>query len=1028
MADFPTGKNYNYNWQNSKLNGITYSGSGNSQFKNDAGYLTSTGTINSASYALTASYALNSKEGNINTSSLVTTSSFNSFTSSYYISSASFSASIASLTSATSSYVLNSQTSSMVVSSASFSSTASYVSNAQTASYVLQAVSASFSSTASYITASNIEGIVTSASYALTASNLLNPIFPYTGSAIVSGSLQITGGIHQTGTFYPDQIDFIYSSIIQNTGSYVATFSSSGLLTYDTYQNVALELKPYINTGSFTGSLLGTASWAENSNTASYYIETDPIFVAKSASLATTGSNLFIGIQSISGALQLNPTEDPGTGNVSASYLIVTSSGDNTEFNLHYRNNGALWETHWLEERTDTGLVWGGVLTFTGTTMSITPGAGLIVNHNASTSSHGDTIPTYIEFGPITASATYITSSQVTYLLIDTDGSLIQQTIPFTPQQFNEKLPLGYIFCLTTSSISSYADARTTTYGQDEQQTQFIRAFGPLKVSGYDITPQSGSLKISIASGRAYRHGGFYIQDPDNPSIYDSTSVPTGSLVRVYRDPAAVGGFKATLNGFVPFTDIDPTMWDDGSGTLQSVGASEWTIQRLFQGVVNNITYIYYGQNTYDSLNAAIQSITTEAFEESQTSIIALPFIGYVICKGNTTNLADTTENKIINSGLFRNTAGSSGGGGVATTNLNDLADVNITSPSTGQALVYNAGLWINSNPTSASYASTASYIQEAISASFALTASYVLEAISSSFATSASYSLTSSYVQNAQTASYVLNAVSSSYASTASYVQEAISASYGATSSYTPNALTTASVNLDTITFTKGDGSTFPIVVTVTGSNTTASFINQSTWTFNHNLGTQFVAIQTFNTNYEQIIPSNITLNGINQATITFPTAQSGYALATLGGNSISELNKVFIVRFQATGINAADNTSYYATPLTIATTNATVHKYTLPYGLTLVGAHVTAYNVTTNATNELSSLYIRLNNTTDYLITNQVLFGGTVPIMNTNAVTGLSQSYAAGDNIQMKWTTPLWTTNPTSCGILLDLYFYKT
>ncbi len=46
----------------------------------------------------------------------------------------------------------------------------------------------------------------------------------------------------------------------------------------------------------------------------------------------------------------------------------------------------------------------------------------------------------------------------------------------------------------------------------------------------------------------------------------------------------------------------------------------------------------------------------------------------------------------------------------------------------------------------------------------------------------------------------------------------------------------------------------------------------------------------------------------------------------------------------------------------------------------------------------------------------------------MNTNAVTGLSQSYAAGDNIQMKWTTPLWTTNPTSCGILLDLYFYKT
>jgi len=458
---------------------------------------------------------------------------------------------------------------------------------------------------------------------------------------------------------------------------------------------------------------------------------------------------------SINGPLQLNPTKDPGTSNISASYLFVSSSVDNTEYNLHYRNNGTLWETHWLEEKTDTGIVWGGILTFTGTTMSITPGVGLIINHNASTSSHGDTVPTYVKFGPITASATYITSSQVTYLLIDTDGTLIQQPTIFTPQQFNEKLPLGYIFCLTTSSISSYADARTTTYGQDEQQTQFIRAFGPLKVNGYDITPQSGSLKISIASGRTYRYGGFYTQNPDNPSIYDSTTVPTGSLVRIQRDPAIVGGFKAITNGGLPFTVIDPTMWDDGSGTLQSVGASEWTIQRLFQGVVNNITYVYYGQNTYDSLNAAIQSITTEAFEEAQTSILALPFIGYVICKGNTTNLADTTENKIINSGLFRNTAGSSGGGGVATTTLNDLSDVTITSPSTGQALVYNAGIWVNSNPTSASYASTASYI---------------LEAVSASYATLAQTANTASFVQTAQTASYVLQAVSSSYATTSSY------------------------------------------------------------------------------------------------------------------------------------------------------------------------------------------------------------------------------------------------------------------
>ncbi len=115
-------------------------------------------------------------------------------------------------------------------------------------------------------------------------------------------------------------------------------------------------------------------------------------------------------------------------------------------------------------------------------------------------------------------------------------------------------------------------------------------------------------------------------------------------------------------------------------------------------------------RHDYDNLSTALQSITTEEFVESPTSQLALPFIGYIIAKGDTTDLSDTANNKIIQAGLFRNTAGSSGGGGAAVTNLNDLGDVTISSPSTGQALVYNAGLWVNGIPASASYAATSSF------------------------------------------------------------------------------------------------------------------------------------------------------------------------------------------------------------------------------------------------------------------------------------------------------------------------------
>jgi hypothetical protein len=67
------------------------------------------------------------------------------------------------------------------------------------------------------------------------------------------------------------------------------------------------------------------------------------------------------------------------------------------------------------------------------------------------------------------------------------------------------------------------------------------------------------------------------------------------------------------------------------------------------------------------------------------------------------------STNAIIQAGLFRNSVGGSGGASIAVSDLNDLADVNITSPSNGQALIYSSGNWINGTPISASNAATAS-------------------------------------------------------------------------------------------------------------------------------------------------------------------------------------------------------------------------------------------------------------------------------------------------------------------------------
>ena len=111
-----------------------------------------------------------------------------------------------------------------------------------TASY---ADSSSFSLTASYVTSSNVLGpfgfdSVLSSSYSLTASYLEGYIspFPFTGSAIISGSLIVTGSIE----------------------------SSEGI----------------------TGSLYGTASWAENSISSSYTISSSYSLQSISSSFANS--------------------------------------------------------------------------------------------------------------------------------------------------------------------------------------------------------------------------------------------------------------------------------------------------------------------------------------------------------------------------------------------------------------------------------------------------------------------------------------------------------------------------------------------------------------------------------------------------------------------------------------------------------------------------------------------------------------------------------------------------------------------
>jgi hypothetical protein len=572
-----------------------------------------------------------------------------------------------------------------------------------------------------------------SSSYALTASYVANASsFPYTGSALITGSLGIIGN----------------STI---TGSFLVSGSTTQIGSNNLIGNTILS-------GSIgvSGSISGSA-------------------------------DLTIG-----GTFRLDPAIDPGPNNNTASYLFTSASNTQTGYDLYYRQDGNLIKFKWIEGGVSSGLLYGGGISFSGSTIYVKAGTGIINNMNASTGSEINPILTYVKWNDYTASAQYLTSSQNTYLYVDDSGSVHQQTSFFDQTQYEQALPLGRVTHPNFSSITGYGSNVQTTYNSDTQQNDFIRAFGPIKVSGFSINAQTGSLRLGIGNGIAYNLGGFYTQDPNSPSHYESNGFATASIARAWRSGS---GVYLDNNGGAFYNAVDPDYWDDGTGTLNTMNAGDWQIQRVFANPVTGRVVVYYGQNIYTNLLNALQYLATDSFTEGEFTAKSLVFVGYLVLKGQTNNLTDTTNNRIINAGIFRNIAGGSAGGGAVAQRLENLADVNITTPSQHQALIYDSGVWVNGTPVSSSYAISSSYslsgsfASTSTSSSYAQTASYVLNAVSSSYASSAlssSYAISSSYANSATTASYILNAISTSYASNADLLDGKDSTVFATTGSNT--------------------------------------------------------------------------------------------------------------------------------------------------------------------------------------------------------------------------------------------------
>jgi hypothetical protein len=529
-------------------------------------------------------------------------------------------------------------------------------------------------------------------------------------------------------------------------------------------------------TNGITGSLFGTASWALNTATASYV---NPLIqnVVITGSLLVSGSTTQIGNNNLQGTTTLSGSinisgnttltgsltalnQTASFGYVSASFLDITgkqvvrgytqylptldvvpidqvggyvySSG--SQGDLYFaQTNGSInnvTRLRWIEGNMYSGLLNGAVIsTASSTAYNVSSGSGIIVTLNGSLSSDPYPAIQYISWGNLSSSIAPLSASyDQSFIAIEPTGStgkIYVQGTPYNDGQFNTLIPIGNVIHQNRSTINATATYPSVAYGYKQRTNDFIRAFGPLKLSGLNTYVSGSSTgSIIVASGTAYSDGRNYTTDPNNPSYITDPGTTTSKIFRYYQSGS---GWIYDTNGGAGYGAIDPTRYSlDGVLTpVPGTGSNRrWSIQRVYffpAGATKGI-YVYYGNETYATQVEATANIPFEDFVEAPNTAAGAVLSAYLVVRNNA-NFTDTTSYNIQQGGLFRNVGGSGGGGSAVTQTLTGLSDVSIIGPTNGQPLAYNQveGKWENLSSITADLIGTASW---AVSASWAPTVS----------------------------------------------------------------------------------------------------------------------------------------------------------------------------------------------------------------------------------------------------------------------------------------------------------------
>ena len=346
--------------------------------------------------------------------------------------------------------------------------------------------------------------------------------------------------------------------------------------------------------------------------------------------------------------------DSSGLGFSSVSYPApIDVKGALEDLNTRVTNLGTF--SNLPEHMETTGLLSGGELSVNAgdnSTYDIAAGVGMITDYT----DPENPVLTTVNFGPISA-VTVSVSSIFTTVAVDIFGSAfnIEDSEPSNLEK-RQYIILGR-FVHDGVSPNRTNDDPLLAFNITASLNDWVTLAGIVK-EGAAVSKGTGNFELNVSSARYSLPYINYKNDPIDNTVQSVAGKVDTSFFYSYQDGA--GEFVLVP----PTTDVDPSQWDDGSGTLQSVTGNNATIQYLVYFPFDDAFILYYGQTEYSDFDSVDfnENFTFPNVLTASNSVI----VAQIAVAGNAASLAASGAT-IRNTGKWSEIQSSASGAGATT-------------------------------------------------------------------------------------------------------------------------------------------------------------------------------------------------------------------------------------------------------------------------------------------------------------------------------------------------------------------------